>query len=100
MTIFRSGWTLFGLLAIFVLLFLFGGPENATDVALIHGGVPEVSAELTIDYGLPIHLPMVDVRTVEVGVDFQISAAEKHLIGRQRQHDLADRLEAQLAPLE
>lgn len=36
MTIFRSGWTLFGLLAIFVLLFLFGGPENATDVALIH----------------------------------------------------------------
>lgn len=40
---------------------------TSTDVALIHGGVPEVSAELTIDYGLPIHLPMVDVRTVGAG---------------------------------
>ena len=36
---------------------------TSTDVALIHGGVPEVSSELTIDYGLPIHVPMVDVRT-------------------------------------
>ena len=34
------------------------------DVALIRGGVPEVSAELSIAYGLPIHVPMVDVRTV------------------------------------
>jgi N-methylhydantoinase A len=40
---------------------------TSTDVALIHGGVPEVSAELMIDYGLPIHLPMVDVRTVGAG---------------------------------
>jgi N-methylhydantoinase A len=40
---------------------------TSTDVALIHGGVPEVSAELSIDYGLPIHLPMVDVRTVGAG---------------------------------
>jgi N-methylhydantoinase A len=40
---------------------------TSTDVALIHGGVPEVSAELNIDYGLPIHLPMVDVRTVGAG---------------------------------
>ena len=40
---------------------------TSTDVALIAGGVPEVSAELTIDYGLPIHLPMVDVRTVGAG---------------------------------
>jgi N-methylhydantoinase A len=40
---------------------------TSTDVALIHGGVPEVSSELTIDYGLPIHLPMVDVRTVGAG---------------------------------
>ncbi len=36
-------------------------------MALIHGGVPEVSAELTIAYGLPIHVPMVDVRTVGAG---------------------------------
>lgn len=40
---------------------------TSTDVALIHGGVPEVSAELTIDYGLPIHVPMVGVRTVGAG---------------------------------
>jgi N-methylhydantoinase A len=40
---------------------------TSTDVALIHGGVPEVSAEQTIDYGLPIHVPMVDVRSVGAG---------------------------------
>ena len=40
---------------------------TSTDVALIHGGIPEVSAELSIDYGLPIHVPMVDVRTVGAG---------------------------------
>ncbi len=40
---------------------------TSTDVALIAGGVPGVSAELTIAYGLPIHLPMVDVRTVGAG---------------------------------
>jgi N-methylhydantoinase A len=40
---------------------------TSTDVALISGGLPEVSAELTIDYGLPIHVPMVDVRTIGAG---------------------------------
>jgi N-methylhydantoinase A len=40
---------------------------TSTDVALIHGGTPEVSAELAVDYGLPIHVPMVDVRTVGAG---------------------------------
>jgi N-methylhydantoinase A len=40
---------------------------TSTDVALIRGGIPEVSSELTIDYGLPIHVPMVDVRTVGAG---------------------------------
>ncbi len=40
---------------------------TSTDVALIDGGVPAVSAELSIDYGLPIHVPMVDVRTVGAG---------------------------------
>jgi N-methylhydantoinase A len=40
---------------------------TSTDVALIRGGVPEVSAELSIAYGLPIHVPMVDVRTVGAG---------------------------------
>lgn len=40
---------------------------TSSDVALISGGVAEVSAELTIDYGLPIHVPMVDVRTIGAG---------------------------------
>jgi N-methylhydantoinase A len=40
---------------------------TSTDVALIHGGVPQVSSEISIDYGLPIHVPMVDVRSVGAG---------------------------------
>ena len=40
---------------------------TSTDVALIRGGVPEVSSELTLAYGLPVHVPMVDVRTVGAG---------------------------------
>ena len=40
---------------------------TTTDVALISGGIPEVSSELTIAYGLPIHVPMVDVRSVGAG---------------------------------
>ena len=40
---------------------------TSTHVALIRGGVPEVSAELTLAYGLPVHVPMVDVRTVGAG---------------------------------
>jgi N-methylhydantoinase A len=40
---------------------------TSTDVAVIRDGAPEVSAELSIAYGLPIHLPMVDVRTIGAG---------------------------------
>jgi N-methylhydantoinase A len=40
---------------------------TSTDVALIHGGVPQVSSEITIDYGLPIHVPMVDVKSIGAG---------------------------------
>jgi len=40
---------------------------TSTDVALITGGIPAVSSELEIAYGLPIHVPMVDVRTVGAG---------------------------------
>ncbi len=40
---------------------------TSTDVALVHGGVPQVSSEITIEYGLPIHVPMVDVRSVGAG---------------------------------
>jgi N-methylhydantoinase A len=40
---------------------------TSTDVALIRGGVPHLSSELSIDYGLPLHLPMVDVRSIGAG---------------------------------
>src|SRR5262249_57170844 len=40
---------------------------TATGVALVHGGVPQLSAESAIDYGLPIHVPMVDVKSVGAG---------------------------------
>ncbi len=40
---------------------------TSTDVALVRGGEPSTSSELAIDYGLPIHVPMVDVRTIGAG---------------------------------
>jgi N-methylhydantoinase A len=40
---------------------------TSTDVALIRAGTPHLSSELSIDYGLPIHLPMVDVRSIGAG---------------------------------
>ncbi len=40
---------------------------TSTDVALIRGAEPPVSSEIEIEYALPIHVPMVDVRTVGAG---------------------------------
>lgn len=40
---------------------------TSTDVALIADGRPLVSSEIEIDYALPIHVPMVDVRTIGAG---------------------------------
>src|SRR5215510_512723 len=40
---------------------------TSSDVALIRGGIPEVSAELAIAYGLPVHVPMLDVRSIGAG---------------------------------
>ena len=40
---------------------------TSTDVALIRGGHPPVSNEIEIEYAMPIHVPMVDVRTVGAG---------------------------------
>jgi len=40
---------------------------TSTDVALIRGGEPGVSSEIEIEYAMPIHVPMVDVRTVGAG---------------------------------
>ena len=40
---------------------------TSTDVALIRGGTPSVSSEIEIEYAMPIHLPMVDARTIGAG---------------------------------
>jgi len=40
---------------------------TSTDVALIKGGHPTVSSEIELEYAMPIHVPLVDVRTVGAG---------------------------------
>ncbi|MEK9725484.1 MAG: hydantoinase/oxoprolinase family protein, partial [Rhodospirillaceae bacterium] len=40
---------------------------TSTDVALIRGAQPAVSNEIEVEYAMPIHVPMVDVRTVGAG---------------------------------
>ncbi|MAS42584.1 MAG: hydantoinase [Rhodobacteraceae bacterium] len=40
---------------------------TSTDVALIRGAKPAVSNEIEVEYAMPIHVPMVDVRTVGAG---------------------------------
>ncbi|MEQ9260222.1 MAG: hydantoinase/oxoprolinase family protein [Roseovarius sp.] len=40
---------------------------TSTDVALVRGAEPAVSSEIEIEYAMPIHVPMVDVRTVGAG---------------------------------
>ena len=40
---------------------------TSTDVALIRNAQPSVSDEIEIEYAMPIHVPMVDVRTVGAG---------------------------------
>lgn len=40
---------------------------TSTDVALIRNAQPSVSNEIEIEYAMPIHVPMLDVRTVGAG---------------------------------
>lgn len=40
---------------------------TSSDVALILDAIPSVSHELEIEYAMPIHVPMVDVRTIGSG---------------------------------
>ncbi len=40
---------------------------TSTDVALIRDAEPSVSNEIDIEYAMPVHVPMVDVRTVGAG---------------------------------
>lgn len=40
---------------------------TSSDVGLIQGGIPATSSELQLEYGMPIHVPMVDVHTIGAG---------------------------------
>lgn len=40
---------------------------TSSDVGLIRDGVPSASSELQLEYGMPIHVPMVDVHTIGAG---------------------------------
>ena len=40
---------------------------TSADVGLVLGGVPAVTAEMEVEHGMPIHVPMVDVHTVGAG---------------------------------
>jgi N-methylhydantoinase A len=40
---------------------------TSTDVAMIKQGIAPVSNEIEVEYAMPIHVPMVDVRTVGAG---------------------------------
>ncbi len=40
---------------------------TSTDVAMIKHGIAPVSNEIEVEYAMPIHVPMVDVRTVGAG---------------------------------
>ena len=40
---------------------------TSSDVGLVRDGVPQVTSELELEYGMPIHVPMVDVHTIGAG---------------------------------
>jgi N-methylhydantoinase A len=40
---------------------------TSTDVALIRDGQPAISNEIELEYAMPVHVPMLDVRTVGAG---------------------------------
>ena len=40
---------------------------TSSDVGLIQGGIPATSSELQLEYGMPIHVPMVDVHSIGAG---------------------------------
>ena len=40
---------------------------TSSDVGLVQGGIPEVSSERELEYGMPIQVPMVDVHSIGAG---------------------------------
>ena len=48
-------------------LITFDTGGTSADVGLVLGGVPAVTAEMELEHGMPIHVPMVDMHTVGAG---------------------------------
>ena len=48
-------------------LITFDTGGTSCDVGLVQGGVPDVTAEMELEYAMPIHVPMVDVHTIGAG---------------------------------
>ena len=40
---------------------------TSCDIGIVQGGVPEITTEKQLEFGLPIHVPMVDVHTIGAG---------------------------------
>jgi N-methylhydantoinase A len=40
---------------------------TSCDISVVQGGVPEVTSEKQLGFGMPIHVPMVDVHTIGAG---------------------------------
>ena len=45
----------------------YGMGGTSSDVGLVQNGIPEVSSERELEYGMPIHVPMVDVHSIGAG---------------------------------
>lgn len=53
---------------------------TSSDVALIEEGLPKISSELELEYGMPIHVSMVDVHTVGAGGGSIASVTESGIL--------------------
>lgn len=48
-------------------LITFDTGGTSCDVGLVQDGVPQITAEMELEYAMPIHVPMVDVHTIGAG---------------------------------
>jgi len=53
---------------------------TSCDVGLVRDGLPVVSSELELEYGVPIHVPMVDVHTIGAGGGSLLTVNEAGLL--------------------
>ncbi len=61
-------------------LITFDTGGTSADVGLVLGGAPALTAEMELEYGMPIHIPMVDVHTIGAGGGSLIRVDEAGLL--------------------